>query len=98
MKIFEETREYRVYLAEKNLVKRVNQATNSLLHILGIDPHGCGLVLLCGKPNDRTNTDAIRTWVTKALCCPSCMKVKTIGLLANRLQRELADKCEYMNY
>ena len=94
MPIIEQTREYRVYLAKKNLTKRVHQATHTLLHLLNIDPYGCGLVLLVGTPNDRTNTDAIRTWVTKALCCPSCMKTKQIEKLAFRLERELNEKIE----
>ena len=94
MPIIEQTREYRVYLAEKNLRHRVNKTTYFLLLILNIDPYGCGLVLLVGTPNDRTNTDAIRTWVRNALCCPSCMRTKHIRKLASRLERELNEKIQ----
>lgn len=94
MPIIEQTREYRVYLAEKNFKQSINKTTHQLLLMLNIDPYGCGLVLLVGTPNDRTNADAIRTWVRKALCCPSCMRTKSIRKLASRLERELTEKIQ----
>ena len=94
MPIIEQTREYRVYLAEKNLKQSIDRTTNQLLLMLNIDPYDCALVFLVGAPNDRTNADAIRTWVENALCCASCMRTKSIRKLASRLERELNEKIQ----
>lgn len=90
----EHTTEYLRYVAKQELARRIEQSTHTLIQLMHIDPYGSGLILLCGKSGDKTNTDAVRTWVTKYLCCPSCMRKQHIGKLASRFERELNDKIE----
>lgn len=89
MQMIEELQAYRAYEAERKLAQKINKMTHSLLYFLEINRHDSGLVGLIGKEGDRTNEDAVKSWVTVKLCCPSCMYEKSARTLANELYKVL---------
>lgn len=89
--MFEQGPEYRKYMAEKALNKKAELLTESLLHVMQIAPHDMWLVMLCGEPGDRTNRDAVRSWVRQQLCCLSCAKELDVRTLGAKLSQHIGN-------
>lgn len=89
MRMIEKSPSFLAYKAEKKLAEKINKMTHSLLYVLQINRYDAGLVFLIGKESDRNNEDAVKTWVTKRLCCPSCMRLDNQRTLANELLKAL---------
>lgn len=90
MTMIENTPAYRAYKAEKKLAEKINKMTYSLLYRLKINRYESSLVFLIGQDGDRNNEEAVKSWVTVKLCCPSCMYEDDTNTLANDLHKTLS--------
>ena len=92
--MFEQGPEYRKYMAEKALNKKAELLTESLLHVMQIAPHDMSLVMLCGEAGDRTNRDAVRSWVRQQLCCLSCAEELDVSTMKAKLSKHIDNKTD----
>lgn len=95
--MIEHSKEYRAYMAEKDLNENASQFADSLLLVMQIKPHQKELVQICGKRGDKNNRAAIRSWVKGQLCCASCMTEHVVQTIRKKLQRYLSDAVESSN-
>ena len=87
--MIEQSPEYREYMTQKALDKKAKLLAEALLHVMQIAPHDMALVMLCGDPGDRTNRDAVLSWVRQQLCCLSCAKELDVSTLEAKLSQHL---------
>lgn len=83
----EHSKEYRSYMAGKNLDRNAGQYAGSLMFFMQIKPHQMELVLIVGKAGDRNNREAIKSWVKTQLCCESENEEDKLETLRKKLQR-----------
>lgn len=89
MKTYKLTQLERQLKIEQRLKQRINQVTSTVIMLLNIDTNLAALVMLCGTEGDRNNYDAVKSWVTKFLCCASCMKKLRAERIAAELHKHL---------
>ena len=94
----EHTREFRVFMVEKQFRKKVRTLTTYLITALNINPHGRELVGICGQGGEADNTEAIYTWVKQEACCASCIRELTLTVLQKRFVRFLLDNSHQQEY
>lgn len=78
--------EDREEILQENFEWQVRHITFLLMTATGIDPERDNLTLLLGTGNDDDNIQAVRVWVRKELCCPSCARSVKLGHLYTKLQ------------
>lgn len=83
---------YRDYMTQKALDKKASLMAEALMQQMRIPPHDSALVLFCGNETDKTNRDAVRSWVRGKLCCPSCAKQCSISQLEAEFAQYIAKK------
>lgn len=89
MKTYKLTQLERQFKIQQRLTQKINQVTLTVIMLLNIDTNLAALVMLCGTEGDRNNYEAVKSWVTKALCCASCMKKLSAGVIAEQLHKHL---------
>lgn len=92
--MIEQSPEYREYMTQKALDKKAKLLAEALLHVMQIAPHDMSLVMLCGEPGDRTNRDAVLSWVRQQLCCLSCAKELDVSTMKAKLSKHIDNKTD----
>lgn len=78
---------------QEKIQRKFNRAvelhTKAVIHLLNINSHDTGLIMLCGSGYESNNLQAVKTWISQALCCPSCTKTFSSFDLAEALYKHL---------
>lgn len=90
----EHSKEYRSYMADKDLDRNAGQYAGSLMFFMQIKPHQMELVQIVGKAGDKNNREAIKSWIKNQLCYESEKGQDNLEALRNKLQRYLDDAAD----
>lgn len=72
-------------IVSENFEWQVRHLTFLLMTATGIDPERNNLSKLLGNGHDSDNIQAVRGWVRKKICCPSCARTIKLHQLYDEL-------------